>query len=91
MDNYNRYDTPPHNKNRIETISPVNANQMALMGQKGEMGRIRANYYNKLRTNSQLNIGGRTTKSAFKNKKNRTTLLRSRKYSKKNRRSMKRK
>jgi hypothetical protein len=92
MDNINRYDTPPQNKYRIEETSPENAKLMGSMGQKGEMGRIRANYYNKLRTNSQLNIGGRRTiKSVFKNKKKRTTLLRRRKYSKKNRKSMKRK
>jgi hypothetical protein len=89
MDNDNRYDTPKKNNNKIESMSDDNANKMGLMGQKGE--RIRANYYNKLRTNSQLNIGGKNTKSAFKNKKKHTKLSRRRKYSKKNRKSMKRK
>ena len=89
MENDKRYNTPKKKNDKIESMSEYNADQMGLMGQKGE--RIRTNYYNKLRTNSQLNIGGKTTKSAFKNKKKHTKLSRRRKYSKKNRKSMKRK
>jgi hypothetical protein len=88
MDNIYRYDTPKKKNDKIESVLDYNADQMGLMGQKGD--RIRVNYYNKLRTNSQLNLGGRRTKSAFKNKKNSTTSLRHRrKYNKKNRKSMK--
>jgi len=78
MNNENRYDDP-HYKGRIEAISPESATRM------GTMDPIRAKYFNKLRTSSQLNIGGRRTN---KNKKKHRKLSR---HSKKNRKSMKRK
>ena len=83
MDNDNRYNTPPAIKNRIEAVSPTNAERMI------KTDPIRAKYFNKLRTSSQLNIGGRRTN---KNKKKHQKLSRQRRtYSKKNRKSMKRK
>ena len=81
MNNENRYDDPRY-KGRIEAISPESATRM------GTMDPIRAKYFNKLRTSSQLNIGGRRTN---KNKKKHGKVSTRRRYSKKNRNSMKRK
>jgi hypothetical protein len=95
MENDKRYNTPKKKNDKIESMSEYNADQMGLLGQKGQKGDlgsiIRAKYYNRLRIDSELNLGGRRTKSVFKNKKNRTISLRRRKYSKKNRKSMKHK
>jgi hypothetical protein len=88
MDNDNRYNTPPAIKNRIEAVSPTNAERMI------KTDPIRAKYFNKLRTSSQLNIGGRKNHKTIsnKNKKKHKKLSRQRRHhSKKNRKSMKRK
>ena len=83
MNNPNRYEEDPK-ADVIPQISPDTAKKMNDMGNK-----YRANYYNKLRSEGGLNIGGRT----FKNKKKHKRSLRrsSGSYSKKNKRQMKRK
>jgi hypothetical protein len=83
MNNENRYDDPRY-KGRIEAISPESATRM------GTMDPIRAKYFNKLRTSSQLNIGGRRT-NKNKKKHRKVSTRRRYRYSKKNRNSMKRK
>ena len=87
MYTHDLYNDPRYNKDKIESFSPENAEQMARIGVTNP---IRAKYFNKLRTNSQLNIGG---KSAIKNKKKHNNKLsrRRHRYNKKNRKSMKRK
>ena len=72
---------PPTRKNQIQAMSEENALRML------KTDPIRAKYFNKLRTSSQLQIGGRRTN---KNKKKYKKLPR-RRSSKKNRKSMKRK
>ena len=84
MNNPNRYEEDPKaNVNAIQPISPATAEQMNNMNNK-----YRAKYYNKLRSEGRLNIGGRTVKNKKKHKR---SLRRSGSYSKKNKRQMKRK
>lgn len=83
MENIRRYEDPQY-KGKIEAVSPENVKLMQ------QMDPIRAKYFNRLRTNSQLNIGGRSKSISSKNKKKYNKLSR-RRYSKKNKKSMKRK
>jgi hypothetical protein len=84
MNNPNRYEEDPKaNVNAIQPISPDTAKKMNDMDNK-----YRAKYYNILRRDSDINIGGRTIKNKKKHKR---SLRRSGSYSKKNKRQMKRK
>ena len=75
------YDDPPSYK--VKAISEDNAAKM------GKTDQIRAKYLNALVLNNRLTLGGRRTN---KNKKKHQKLSRQRRtYSKKNRKSMKRK
>lgn len=82
MNNPNRYEEDPK-ADIIPQISPDTAKKMNDMGNK-----YRANYYNRLRSEGRLNIGGRTVKNKKKHKR---SLRRSGSYSKKNKSQMKRK
>jgi hypothetical protein len=82
MNNPNRYEEDPKG-DVIPKISPASAEKMNDMNNK-----YRANYYNRLRRDSDINIGGRTVKNKKKRKR---SLRRNGSYSKKNKRQMKRK
>ena len=83
MNNPNRYEEDPKG-DVIPKISPASAEKMNDMNNK-----YRANYYNRLRRDSDINIGGRTVKNKKKHK--RSLRRSSGSYSKKNKRQMKRK
>lgn len=84
MNNPNRYEEDPKaNVNAIQPISPTTAERMMNMDNK-----YRASYYNRLRSEGILNIGGRTVKNKKKHKR---SLRRNGSYSKKYKRQMKRK
>jgi len=89
MDNKDRYEDASLYKDKIEAISPENAPRMARMATTDPN---RAKYLNALVLNNRLKLGGRSTTNLNKNnKKHRKLSRRRRTYSKKNRKSMRRK